>query len=186
MEIKGRILYVGDSDTCTSHCSLGTFYSKEQLIMVTMIPKGVLVVHYLLLFLVMAIQWYLGLFFQQASTLITLCVSGFFFSFCGHVPSYCTLRRHLSYSFCTFCSAVMYYITVVFFLCYYFTPWKVEGGVEGKVFSRNPQVAQRSLTSQITTASLGRTLQLSILLQPSPPCFLSVCSSYATVARQTL
>lgn len=56
MEIKGRILYLGDAETCTSHCSLGTFHSKEQLMMVTMILKGGLVIHYLLLFLIMAIQ----------------------------------------------------------------------------------------------------------------------------------
>lgn len=73
----------------------------------------------------------------------------------------------------------------VFFLCYCFTPWKVEGGVKGKVFSRNPQVAQRSLPSQITAASLDSALQLSIL-QASSPCLLSVCSSCATVAIQTL
>ena len=184
VEIKGRILYLGDSHTCTSHCSLRTTYSKEQLIMATMIPKGGLLLHYLLISLVMAIQWYLGLFFQQASTLITLCVSGFF-QF-EDIFILLALWGHLSHSFCIFCSAAMYYITVVFFLCYYFMPWKVEGGVEGKVFSRNPQVAQRSLPSQITAASLGRALQLSILLQPPSPCFFSVCSSCATVAIQTL
>lgn len=72
-----------------------------------------------------------------------------------------------------------------FFLCCCFIPWKVEGGVEGKVFSRNPQVAQRSSPSQITAAGLGSALQLSIL-EASSPCLLSVCSSCPTVAIQTL
>lgn len=76
--------------------------------------------------------------------------------------------------------------TVVVFSCYYFMAWKAEGVWKERYSVGNPPEAQRSLLSQITAASLGRTLQLSILLQLSPPCFLSVHTSYTTVAIQTL
>lgn len=152
----------------------GGFYSKEQLIMVTIIIKAFFSGTLSSAAWITEVQWCLGLFLQQDPMLITLSfLCAWFSSVWRQLHSSCTPRGHLSYFCRAFCSAVRYHVTLVFFLGFYFMPWKaVAGG--GSSSGGNPQVAPKVFALTDHCISLDRALQPSFLLQPSLPCLPSL------------
>lgn len=79
---ESRILYLGHGDSCASHCSLGMFWSKKQLMMV--FQEGFSGAGVVLLSAV-ALQWHLGLSFQHSPCIDPCWVSAFGFCHFGDI-----------------------------------------------------------------------------------------------------